>query len=250
MGRTRKVRKTGVLTRIGQCSPRVGAASSAVRAAQGAQPQAADSWAEFNMDSSSNEHESDGFRTAVLVEGGVALLAMFLVWLFGVPVRAMLPADSRALAWQTAVGVVATLPMLAMFFWLVRAKHPALQQLREQVDWLVRELFPAASLPQFMLIALLAGVGEELLFRGVVQSVLANWTSPIAGLILASVLFGLVHAMSRVYFVLATLIGVYLGALMIGFNSLAAPMVAHSLYDFFALAYLSRKQSHVASDEP
>lgn len=93
---------------------------------------------------------------------------------------------------------------------------------------------------QFALVAVLAGVGEELLFRGVLQTLLIRWTTLIVGLLAASLLFGLAHALSRIYFLLATLIGLYLGCLVIQCNDLVSVMVAHALYDFLALAYLSR----------
>ena len=101
-------------------------------------------------------------------------------------------------------------------------------------------MFPSGSAAQFALIALLAGVGEELLFRGVIQSKLSQWTSPAAGLILASLLFGAAHALSRLYFLLATVIGLYLGWFAQYFGELVTPIVAHSLYDFLALVYLSK----------
>jgi membrane protease YdiL (CAAX protease family) len=47
--------------------------------------------------------------------------------------------------------------------------------------------------------------------------------------------------LSKLYFFLATAIGLCFGALVLQYNDLVAPMVAHSLYDFFALAYLSRR---------
>ncbi len=81
----------------------------------------------------------------------------------------------------------------------------------------------------------LAGIGEEWLFRGVIQ--------PLAGLIVASLLFGLAHvgARSMVPF------GVWAAAWgsagrhsRILTDGLTAPMVAHGVYDMLALAYLRR----------
>jgi hypothetical protein len=118
--------------------------------------------------------------------------------------------------------------------------RPTLRRLREQVQWLVGEMFPRATIGQFALVALLAGTGEELLFRGVFQSLLVDWTNPAAGLILTSLLFGAAHALSKLYFVLATLIGVCFGWLVLQYDDLVAPMVAHSVYDFVALVYLSK----------
>ncbi len=115
-------------------------------------------------------------------------------------------------------------------------------RVREQIVNLVAELFPQKSWAQFALVAMLAGVGEELLFRGVLQTMFAEWTNVVFGLAAASLLFGLAHAMSRLYFLLATMIGIYLGGLLLWYNDLIAPMVAHALYDFIALACLSRQR--------
>ncbi|MEC7377933.1 MAG: CPBP family intramembrane glutamic endopeptidase, partial [Pseudomonadota bacterium] len=47
-----------------------------------------------------------------------------------------------------------------------------------------------------VLLSVLAGVGEELLFRGAVQGWLVAHTGPVTALLAASVLFGLVHYVS------------------------------------------------------
>jgi membrane protease YdiL (CAAX protease family) len=177
---------------------------------------------------------------AVLVEGGLAVLAALLAWVFGVQLREQIAPPGAPLVWAFARGLAATLPMLAMFWWLVHSDTPTLRQLRRQVEWLIREMFPAASMGQFALVALLAGVGEELLFRGVIQAKLVEWTNPLFGVAVASLLFGLAHALSKLYFLLATVIGVFFGWMTWYFSDLVAPMVAHSVYDFVALMYLSR----------
>jgi membrane protease YdiL (CAAX protease family) len=177
---------------------------------------------------------------AVVVEGGLVLMALVLAWLFDINLRDQLPADGTQLWGAIARGIVATMPMLVMFWVLVRSQRPEWRKLREQVEWLLGELFPTSSIAQFALVALLAGVGEELLFRGVAQRLLVDWTSLPIGLLAGSLLFGFAHALSRLYFVLATLIGLYLGVLTVYYNDLGAPITAHALYDFLALVYLSR----------
>jgi uncharacterized protein len=183
---------------------------------------------------------SDGFRMAVLVEGGLVLLSIALAGLFGVSLAEQMPANGVAFAWAVGRGLLVAATMLVVFFVLYRLPFEEFRRLREQVEWLVRQLFPAGNVAQFALVALLAGVGEELLFRGVLQSLVISWTSPTAGLVLASLLFGLAHSLSRLYFILATLIGLLLGALTLYFNDLVAPITAHAVYDFIALAYLAR----------
>ena len=90
------------------------------------------------------------------------------------------------------------------------------------------------------LIALSAGVGEEMLFRGVIQSSLAAWVGVQAGLILASILFGLLHPISIPYVFVTMLVGFYLGGAFELTGNLLTVMVTHALYDLALMAYLLR----------
>ena len=87
---------------------------------------------------------------------------------------------------------------------------------------------------------MLAGLGEELLFRGVIQSWLVSETNLWLGLAVTSILFGLAHFISRTYAVYAAVVGAYLGWLFIAFDNLLVPILTHAAYDFFALVYLVR----------
>jgi uncharacterized protein len=90
------------------------------------------------------------------------------------------------------------------------------------------------------LLAALAGLGEEALFRGVLQPWLAGAMPPWAALVLAALLFGALHPMSPAYVVLAGLAGAYFGALLVLTGNLLVPIVAHAGYDFVALLVLAR----------
>lgn len=178
---------------------------------------------------------------AIAVEGGLTILALLLAWIFGVPIQSQLIPSGALFGRGILVGVLATLPLLAMFWWLVHSAWTEAQRLREQVEYLFNDLFPHASLFELVMISVVAGVSEELLFRGVVQSLIGRWTTPVAGLVIASIGFGLCHAISWLYFALATVVGMYFGWLVHTFGDLVSPIVAHSLYDFLALAYLARQ---------
>jgi CAAX protease family protein len=191
------------------------------------------------MDSS--EQRSDGFAMAVVVEGGLALLALLVAWIFQIPLREKFPEFGAPLTKAILNGILATLPMLAIFWFLVNSHRPTLRQLREQVEWLIGEMFPNGSIAQFAMVAVLAGVGEELLFRGALQTKIGDWTTPIVGLAITSLLFGVAHALSKLYFMFAVAVGAFLGWITLTSNDLVAPMVAHGLYDFLALVYLSRR---------
>jgi CAAX protease family protein len=140
-----------------------------------------------------------------------------------------------------ALGVLATLPMLLGLWWTLTTSW---RPLRNLVDLVVGQLGPALerrSAFQLALLALLAGVGEEVLFRGVLQAGLAREFSNGWALALASATFGLAHFASPAYAVLAGMVGLYLGGWFLLQGNLLVPIVAHSLYDFVALAYLVRR---------
>lgn len=197
-------------------------------------------------DSGESPQNLNGFRMAVLVEGAIGLVAVGLAGLFGISLRDQFGSSKSDLLDGVLTGFAATLPMLAMYWWLTVSKLPLLVELRQTVLRMVRELFPNARIPELATIAVLAGVGEELLFRGVIQTAIAHWTTPAFGLAAGSLIFGGLHALSRLYFVLATLIGLYLGWLLLEYEDLTVPIIAHAAYDFIALTYLTRFANHEA----
>lgn len=188
-----------------------------------------------------HSENSAGFRLAVVVEGAIGLAAVGLAALFGISLGGQFAAAPVELLKSAQIGTLAVLPMLALFGWMVLSQRRPFVELKRIVTSMVGELFPRARLAELALIAALAGVGEELLFRGFLQTLVAKYSTPVVGIVVASLVFGALHAISRLYFVLATLIGGYLGWLLIASGDLTVPIVAHGLYDFVALVYLTRQ---------
>jgi membrane protease YdiL (CAAX protease family) len=115
---------------------------------------------------------------------------------------------------------------------------------REFVLRALSPLFSPLSIWQVALLATSAGIGEEMLFRWCVQGGLVR-VLPVDGgwiwsLVIASVLFGVCHAIGWLYFVLATLIGLLMGLVMIASGSVVPAIAAHGLYDFVAILVLRR----------
>ncbi len=125
---------------------------------------------------------------ALLFEGGLVVVAVAAGWLLGTPAFANLSLQMDAFA----QGVAATLPILLLLTPLANRSRP-LKNLRDFVSRQVLPLFKNASLVQLAVISVLAGLGEEALFRGVLQSWLVKQVGIYPGLILASVAFGLAH---------------------------------------------------------
>jgi membrane protease YdiL (CAAX protease family) len=109
-----------------------------------------------------------------------------------------------------------------------------------EIDKLLVPFLSRLTVADFAVVAILAGFGEEGLFRGLLQGWLAESLSPVAGLVVASTLFGLLHFVTPAYALLAGLLGLYLGILYLVTGNLVVPIVVHALYDFLALLYLVR----------
>jgi membrane protease YdiL (CAAX protease family) len=173
---------------------------------------------------------------AYVFEGGLALVAWALGLLFNHPIAELGRWDGRALS----LGIACSLPMLAGFFACVRWPVGPLRTIKQFADEAIYPLFAPCTLPELATLSFLAGLGEEALFRGLIQGLLGQWLGPAAGLILASILFGLLHFITPTYALLAGLIGVYLGAWYLATENLVVVIVAHGFYDFVALAWLAR----------
>ena len=182
------------------------------------------------------------FRTAVLFESALGLVAILLGLTVGPDARAMVPRLSDApwpeLIQGLAYGFIAALPM----WWFMTAiRHLPLRSVQELEeigsDGLFKLLLRLTPV-EMIVVSLCAGVGEELLFRGWLLPAVASWIggmddppSVVAAVIVSSVAFGLVHPVTRLYVVLATIIGAYLAALLLWTENLLVPIVAHAVYD-------------------
>jgi uncharacterized protein len=173
-------------------------------------------------------------RLALLFEGGLAIAACIIGLFLKTPPWRLITFSLADFGW----GLAATIPMILGLLVLRSIRRGPLGGLNRAVDQSLVPLFAYCALWQLALISLIAGVGEELMFRGILQPVLIGALGIAPGLILASAIFGLLHAVTVSYAVLATLVGMYLGWLALATNNLLPPIIAHGLYDFVALLYL------------
>ncbi len=130
--------------------------------------------------------------------------------------------------------------MLALFVWMLQSHYPPFVEIRESLDAFVPQNFGDWSLLQLALLSAMAGIGEEILFRGVLQAGIASHTSALWGILLASLLFAICHAITLAYFLTTLGIGIYLSVVWQAGDNLLAPVITHGLYDFVALVYFLR----------
>jgi uncharacterized protein len=178
------------------------------------------------------------FRLVVLFEGGLVVAACIAGLFMDVP-------PWRLIAWQReqiGLGLAAALPMMLSLVAIRRAQSGPLARLNAVVDQLLVPLFARCSIWQLAVVSALAGIGEEFLFRGVMQPLLSELLGIVTSIAITSVIFGLLHAVTKTYAVLAFVVSVYLGWLTIATDHLLPPILAHAAYDFFALVYLTRRK--------
>lgn len=148
-------------------------------------------------------------------------------WLYPAPWLnvPMLVGHAYSLALGIAIGalvVVATRRLVERFVWA--------QELANALRPFARGLSGVG----IIVVALLSSVGEELLFRGLLQ--------PWLGLVAQALLFGALHQMRGpgrwAWILWASAVGVLFGALFAATGSLLGPIAAHAVINGFNLNYL------------
>lgn len=173
---------------------------------------------------------------AVIVEGGLVLGAYPLGWLLQVHPLEHFKFIASDFGW----GLLATLPLIPLFLLIVHARIGLLEPLRQISMRTIRPMMAPCTVVDLIGISILAGVGEEMIFRGAIQGWLAQDTPIWSAILATSISFGLMHSLTITYFLLAALMGVYLGWLYHWTGNLLAPITVHFLYDALALIYITR----------
>ncbi len=174
-------------------------------------------------------------RTALLFQGGIGVLGLIAIVLFDIPVENSGLSWAQSLGWG-CLGAFGTYGLLVL---LTRVPGFFPDNLERQMRNL-HDFAASFGWPVLVALSIVAGVGEELLFRGAVQGWLTQSLGVVVAIAVASVLFGLVHYVSFTYFLVATGLGLLLGVAYALSDSLALVMIWHAIYDVIALFCLLR----------
>jgi membrane protease YdiL (CAAX protease family) len=187
---------------------------------------------------------------AVAVEGGLVVAAVLVgTWLERHPLE-----NCRFDVVGVVGGLLATVPMVLLALLMLRYPIGPLRSIQAFSTEVIRPLLGVCTRVDLLGISCLAGLGEEMLFRGMLQDALVPHLTVWGAVALASLLFGLLHAVTPTYAILATCAGAYLGGLYVLTNNLLAPILSHALYDFVLLYWLiygpGAEQAQQATQEP
>ena len=219
-------------------------------------------------DDNSNNDDDDGvvdedrlfdLRTTVGLIGGQSLLivaAIFVAKLVGTPnyglgknINFGVPSICSGIVWTLPLGI------LAYVLDIIENKFPSLQDVTKATQSSVLSLLGGKFKPIIgtlvaLALGIAAGLGEEMLFRGVLQDQLGiRMGNNIFAVGISSIIFGLLHAVTPLYALLAGLASIFFGWIYIVTGNLAVPIVTHAFYDWVALLYAHWTVTNLSGDQ-
>lgn len=154
---------------------------------------------------------------------------------------------------QFVTGLYASGPIIAFNFALFvilirRKKYVVYQKFFEEV---VAPLCANLNIVSALLVSLAAGIGEEVLFRGILNPELASLLGETVGIALGAFVFAWIHFIGNVraywqVFLFYYLFSLYFSYLVLDTANLPVAITCHATYDFAAILYvryLSRRIS-------
>ena len=123
--------------------------------------------------------------------------------------------------------------MKAVEQWMINSEKAAeitTNQLLNTSNW-------GGFIMNILIIAIMAGIGEELLFRGVLQKILINWTrNTHLGILCAAIIFSAIHFQFFGFFP-RMILGMVLGYLYVWSKSIWVPIIAHALNNALTVTF-------------
>lgn len=189
-----------------------------------------------------------GAQALVFTAAGLAIW-----WVSGRDVDAFISFGTDEVLTGFGIGIGLIAIAGALFVGLPRISEKLVGMQAENFAFLERGL----SMPVIVFFSLCAGVGEEALFRGGIQTLLSDYLPVWMAIAVSSALFAAVHFAKPPIAALIFGIGVAFGFIYWWTGSLLAVMIGHAVYDVFAFWYLQKElhrldlfsKAHVQLDE-
>jgi len=177
-------------------------------------------------------------RLATYFELGLLIIAYLIGWLLGIdPLENLHPTIN-----VPVMGLAGTIPLLLFFELCYRLPFGKLHDIKRFLVDHMGPVLNSCHWTDLLYLGTLAGITEEVLFRGVLQPLLESHLGWVAGMVISNLFFALAHFITPLYAILAGLTGLYLGWTMDfgGERNLLTPIFIHALYDFLAFLAVAR----------
>ena len=188
---------------------------------------------------------------ALCLEGAVLVAAIGLGWVFGIDPWESFRCTFAGILW----GLFATVPLLCLMYGILRSHWLPIVTLCDMVVRILGPPLRACRWYDRLVLAAMAGLCEELMFRGFLQVWLAGDQAASMGsirfvvaLLGSNLVFGLLHPLTCMYVLLVAATGCYLGVVgwldpipETGHPNLIVPVIAHGVYDWIAFTVIVRK---------
>ena len=176
------------------------------------------------------------FAFTILATLFLGLVGLGLSILLNAPLRPHLQFNIN----DIFLGVIATIPLAIFLVWFSRTKIPLFADFRQsQIEFFADSNFKFTR-SRIIIMSLAAGFGEEILFRGFLQVWLSQFIPAISAVLIAGIVFGLLHFRTALYAIIASIVGIYLGVLFLFSGNLLTAITTHAVYDLVALEYTRR----------
>ena len=203
-----------------------------------------------------------------VVTGLGQVIFIFLPTLFLVRLATKTPKDYLRLRLPSPsvfifpmIGIF-SLQQLLQIYMIAQEKIPLpervvhfINQFKELLEQTYKMLVISNSIPELLfvilVVALIPAFVEELLFRGLVQRSFENGLTPMKGVLLTGIIFGVYH-LNPFAFIPLALLGMYLGFLTLRANSVWVSVVAHFLNNAGAslAMYLHLDEDAIVTGDP
>ncbi len=199
------------------------------------------------MDKSSFNPD-DFFKKACSFEAALIPVSVVLGWIANINPFQNLHFSESAIAY----GVIGTIPLFLLFLTMDHIQAESVVKIKKLLLETLGPSLHRYHWTDLLILAAIAGLSEELLFRGVIQPWLESSWGVTAGLVGCNIIFGLAHAITPLYAMLATLVGIYLSLSLDygGDRNLLVPVVIHGFYDFLAFVAMMRAYRTTRLSDP
>ncbi len=169
-------------------------------------------------------------------------LSTFSLLLVVILVIAFMPLNGLIIQWNQGLTFPETLAPIERW---MRAKE---NELGELTKYLTTITTPSRLILALLVIAVLPAIGEEVLFRGVLQRRFTEWTgnNPHIGIWLAAAVFSAIHMQFYGFFP-RMLLGALFGYLYVWSGNLWVPILAHFVNNGFTVLMVYLRQRQVVS---